>query len=127
MVALCPGCNIIPTIGAVFIGITSGLAYLTLEHMLLSCKIDDPLGSFSVHFGGGAIGVILTPIFMVKEHAGLDGMFFWKGCQEDIAIGIDGWEDGECLYSPFYQLAWHLFGLTPFFTRVQTSVQNFTP
>ena len=33
------------------------------------------------------------------------------GCAEDRAYGIEGWEDGECLYSPFYQLAWHLLGL----------------
>ena len=79
MVALCPGCNIIPTSGAVFIGIAAGLSYLAIENCLLKCKIDDPLGSFSVHFGGGVIGVILTPLFMIKEHAGLDGLLFWKG------------------------------------------------
>ena len=24
---------------------------------------------------------------------------------------MPGWEDGACLYSPFYQLAWHIVGL----------------
>lgn len=84
MVALCPGCNIIPTFGAVFIGTTAGLFYLALEHLLLVWKIDDPLGSFSVHFGGGVIGVVLTPLFMLKEHAGIDGVLFWKGRYEIV-------------------------------------------
>lgn len=111
MVALCSGCNIIPTYGAVIIGILAALTYLLLEHVMLKWQLDDPLGGFAVHFGGGLVGIIMTPFFMSKQYSGLDGIFYWEGCDVDIAIGLEGWEDGTCLYSPFYQLAWHLVGL----------------
>lgn len=78
--------------------VIAGIAYLILENALLSCRIDDPLGSFSVHFGGGFVGVILTPFFMMKEHSGMDGILFWEGCETDKAENIPGFTDGECLY-----------------------------
>ncbi|CBY34995.1 unnamed protein product [Oikopleura dioica] len=91
MVALCGPCNIIPTYGAAVIGVLASLSFLGIEHLMVKFRIDDPLGSFATHFGGGVVGCIMTPFFMVKEHAGLN--------------------DGACLYSPFYQLAWHIVGL----------------
>jgi ammonium transporter, Amt family len=85
MVALCGPCNIIPTYGAVVIGVLASLSFLGIEHLMIKLRIDDPLGSFATHFGGGVVGCIMTPFFMVKEHAGLNGIFFWEGCEEDVA------------------------------------------
>ena len=31
---------------------------------------------------------------------------------DDFAHNVDGWTDGECMYSPFYQLGWTLLGVT---------------
>ena len=79
MVALCSGCNIIDSYAAFFIGIVAGFTYLGIDELLIWVKIDDPLGSIGTHLGGGLIGVILTPFFMVRKYSGLDGIFYWKG------------------------------------------------
>jgi len=79
MVALCSGCNIIRSYAAFCIGVVAGFVYLGVEHLMIWFKIDDPLGSVTTHLGGGLVGVILTPFFMVKEYSGLDGIFYWKG------------------------------------------------
>ncbi|CBY23386.1 unnamed protein product [Oikopleura dioica] len=34
-------------------------------------KIDDPLDAFAVHFGGGIVGILATPVFM-------NGVFAWN-------------------------------------------------
>ena len=68
MVAMCSCCNIIATYGALVIGMLAGLIYLGLEHLMLYWKLDDPLGGFAVHGGGGIVGVIMTPFFMQKKY-----------------------------------------------------------
>ena len=63
--------------------------------------------------GGGLTGVILLPFFMRKRHGAEEGIFYWAGCDEDVFRGNHSkvWRDGECLYTPFYQLGWHFFGI----------------
>ena len=74
------------------------MTILGIEHFLISVEVDDPLGSVATHLGGGVLGVILLPFFMKKDLSGLDGIVYWKGCDEDKALNLDGWEDGACLY-----------------------------
>ena len=81
MVSLCSGCNIIPSYGAFVIGVIAGLTYLGLEHFMIHLKLDDPLGSFAVHFGGGLVGILITPFFMKKEYRKAIKIS-WKFCSK---------------------------------------------
>ncbi|CBY38981.1 unnamed protein product [Oikopleura dioica] len=102
MVALCAGCNIIETYGAFVIGVLAAFVYMGTEKLLHKFLIDDPLGSVATHLGGGLLGTLATPFFMVKKYSGLNGIFYWEGCPADIP-------SEDC---PFYQWAWHIFGCT---------------
>ena len=55
----------------------AGAGYTSMEHMLVSWQIDDPVGSFPVHYVGGFLGVILTPIF--ANHEQPYSWVYWKG------------------------------------------------
>lgn len=62
---------------AIVIGMIAGAGYTSMEHMLVSWQIDDPVGSFPVHYVGGFLGVILTPIF--ANHEQPYSWVYWKG------------------------------------------------
>ena len=114
MVALCSGANIVEPYGAACIGFIAAFVFLGVEHVIQhTFGLDDPLGSIAVHLGGGLTGVILLPFFMRKRHGAEDGILYWAGCEEDVFVGNSSeiWNDGDCLYTPFYQLGWHLFGI----------------
>lgn len=64
MVAMCAGCNVLHQGAAFGLG---GMAGITLWYFGLVLKklgIDDPLDAFAVHYGGGIVGVLATPVFM---------------------------------------------------------------
>lgn len=42
-------------------------------------KIDDPLDAFAVHFGGGLVGILTTPVFMNG------GIVHWENCESQRA------------------------------------------
>uniref|UniRef100_H2YUH5 Ammonium transporter AmtB-like domain-containing protein n=1 Tax=Ciona savignyi TaxID=51511 RepID=H2YUH5_CIOSA len=63
MVSMCAGCNDMLPWAAVVIGTIAGLAFMGWHHLMLFCKIDDPLDAVAVHLGGGLAGVLLAPIF----------------------------------------------------------------
>jgi ammonia channel protein AmtB len=42
-------------------------------------KIDDPLDAFAVHFGGGLVGILSTPVFMNG------GIVHWQNCESQRA------------------------------------------
>ena len=115
MVALCAGANVVEPYAAAFIGFLASFVFMTIEHNQMKLHLDDPLGSIAVHFGGGILGLFLLPFFMRERYGAEEGMFYWKGCSEDVftveKYGEYGnWKDGDCMYTPFYQLGWHLFG-----------------
>ena len=62
---------------AIVLGIVAGAGYITMEHVLVTWQIDDPVGSFPVHYVGGFIGVVLTPIFANSEQP--YSWVYWKG------------------------------------------------
>ena len=67
--------------------------------------------SYQVHFGGGVIGILLTPIF------NYDGLIYYDGCTQD---SNNEWI-GDCNFNdpgnpvawntPYYQFGWNLCGL----------------
>ena len=91
MVAMCAGCNVLePWVrqspfsfidkifqAAIVLGIVAGAGYTTMEHVLVTWQIDDPVGSFPVHYVGGFIGVVLTPVFANSEQP--YSWVYWKG------------------------------------------------
>ena len=64
MVAACAGCNNMHQWAAFLIGIIAGCNYYLYSEILIRLNIDDLLDAFPVHFGGGIVGLLLTPIFM---------------------------------------------------------------
>ena len=115
MVALCAGANVVEPYAAAFIGFLASFVFMTIEHNQMKLHLDDPLGSIAVHFGGGILGLLLLPFFMRERYGAEEGMLYWKGCSEDVftveKYGEYGnWKDGDCMYTPFYQFGWHLFG-----------------
>ena len=67
---------------AIVIGMIAGAGYTSMEHMLVSWQIDDPVGSFPVHYVGGFLGVILTPIF--ANHEQPYSWVYWKGTNSSV-------------------------------------------
>ena len=59
--------------------------------------VDDPLDAFAVHYGGGVVGVLATPVFMNG------GIVDWTRCTDQEAA----WEaagsvgEFECSYTEF--------------------------
>ncbi|CAG0925257.1 unnamed protein product, partial [Notodromas monacha] len=55
-VAICAGCNILPTWAAFLVGIGSAIVFLTIKRIMdQSVVVDDPLDAVAVHFGGGML------------------------------------------------------------------------
>ena len=77
MVALCAGCNIIHTYAAFAIGIATAFTYMGIERVMTKFKLDDPMGSVATHLGGGVLGVLMTPLFSIKEYSGIHGVLYW--------------------------------------------------
>ena len=51
-----------------------------MEHVLVTWQIDDPVGSFPVHYVGGFLGVVLTPVFANADQP--YSWVYWKGTKE---------------------------------------------
>ncbi|CBY34093.1 unnamed protein product [Oikopleura dioica] len=64
MVAMCAGCNVLHQGAAFGIGAMGGISLLIFSEIMKKMKIDDPLDAFAVHFGGGIVGILATPVFM---------------------------------------------------------------
>ena len=66
-----------PNQAAIILGIIAGAGYTTMEHVLVTWQIDDPVGSFPVHYVGGFLGVVLTPVFANADQP--YSWVYWKG------------------------------------------------
>ncbi|XP_015364082.1 PREDICTED: putative ammonium transporter 1 [Diuraphis noxia] len=64
MVSVCGGVNEYTHFSAVLIGMIGCIIYLVLQWFVPLLKVDDPLETTAVHFGGGLWGVIATPLFV---------------------------------------------------------------
>ena len=49
---------------AFIIGLMAGANYYLYSELLVKMQIDDLLDAFPVHFGGGVVGLLMTPVFM---------------------------------------------------------------
>ena len=64
MVAMCAGCNVLHQGAAFGIGGMAGITLWWVSLLLKRLGVDDPLDAFAVHYGGGVVGVLATPVFM---------------------------------------------------------------
>lgn len=64
MVAMCAGCNVLHQGAAIGIGAMGGITLWWVSMLLKNLGVDDPLDAFAVHYGGGVVGVLATPVFM---------------------------------------------------------------
>jgi len=81
LVAITPASGFVGPMGALAIGIASGLlCYLSVVKLKRTLGYDDSLDAFGVHGVGGFVGAILTGVFV---DAGLGG----SGLDEGVSIG----------------------------------------
>ena len=97
----------------------SGMAGITLwwvSLLLKKLKIDDPLDAFAVHYGGGVVGVLATPVFMSggvvdsvlckDQKAEYEAKGYTGDCADS---GFDGCF--SCDHFEYKVWAWNLCGL----------------
>ena len=81
LVAITPASGSVGPMGALAIGIASGLAcYWGATILKAKCGYDDSLDVFGVHGIGGIVGALLTGIFVAKGFGGV-------GLAEGVTIG----------------------------------------
>ena len=69
--------------GAAFgIGAIAGITVFWVSTLLHRLNIDDPLDAFAVHYGGGVVGVLMTPVFMI------DGVIASVSCKDQEAAWV---------------------------------------
>ncbi|GBE10878.1 ammonia channel precursor [bacterium BMS3Bbin12] len=86
LVAITPASGFVGPMGAIAIGFAAGLVcYLAVAKLKPVMGYDDALDAFGVHAIGGAIGAILTGVFVVK---GLGGAGLAEGMTMGSQVGI---------------------------------------
>lgn len=89
LVAITPASGFVGPMGALAIGVCSGLGcYIVAVHVKRAMGFDDSLDAFGVHGVGGIIGAILTGVF---ADAALGGV----GLEEGVSIGAQVWN--QCI------------------------------
>nr|WP_273320666.1 ammonium transporter [Vallitalea guaymasensis] len=82
LVAITAGCAVVTPVGAVIIGIISGVAIIFgIEFIDKILKIDDPVGAIGVHGICGALGTICVGLFSADAEVGL-GLFYGGGVRQ---------------------------------------------
>lgn len=110
MVAMCAGCNNLHPAAALGLGAIAGVTVWWISLILERFKIDDPLDAFAVHYGGGVVGVLMTPVFM------MNGIVAFQGCGDQEAKYVADYPTADvanfsCDYFEFKVFAWNLVGL----------------
>ncbi len=78
LVAVTAGCATVDAIGAVVIGIVSGILVVVIVEVLdLKLHIDDPVGAVAVHMGNGIWGTLAAGLLSTNTaSAGVDGPIY---------------------------------------------------
>ena len=78
LVGVTAGCNTVDALGAIVIGIVSGILVVVAVEMLdLRLHIDDPVGAVGVHFANGIWGTLAAGLFSTNTApAGVDGPIY---------------------------------------------------
>ena len=108
MVSMCAGCNNLHQGAAVGIGAMAGITIILSSNLLKHFQIDDPLDAFAVHYGGGLVGVLATPVFM--RNGIVNSVLCGDQEAEYLRIFPTG-EGFQCDYFEYKVWAWNLAGL----------------
>lgn len=78
LVGITAGCDALDALGAVIVGIVSGiLVVVVVEWLDLKLHIDDPVGAVGVHFANGVWGTIAVGLLANPDApAGLEGLLY---------------------------------------------------
>jgi Amt family ammonium transporter len=92
LVGITAGCYAVSTIGALIIGLTSGVIVVFAVNFFDGRKVDDPVGAISVHGVCGAFGTIAVGLFSNEESEGFiaKGLFYGGGTDQLVSqiIGV---------------------------------------
>jgi Amt family ammonium transporter len=88
LVAITPASGFVGPMGSIVIGAVAGvLCYIAAAKVKRVLGYDDSLDAFGVHAVGGAIGAMLTGVFVAKELGGI-------GFAEGFTMGKQVWTQG---------------------------------
>jgi Amt family ammonium transporter len=73
LVIVTPGCAFIAPLPALLLGLAGGVIVLLLTDAIEKMKIDDAVGAFAVHAGGGITGIIGIGLFAEPSLTGFAG------------------------------------------------------
>ena len=83
LVAVTAGCASVDALGALLIGIGSGvLVDLAVETMDVRFHVDDPVGAVAVHCVNGIWGTVAVGLFACNESYGSRGLFYGGGFRQ---------------------------------------------
>ena len=92
LVGITAGCYAVSTIGALIIGLVSGLIVVFAVSFFDKIRVDDPVGAISVHGVCGAFGTIAVGLFSNEESEGFiaKGLFYGGGTYQLVShiIGV---------------------------------------
>ena len=87
LVAITAGCDCVTPVGAVLIGLVSGvLVVLSVEFFDNTAKIDDPVGAVSVHMVNGIWGTLAVGLFSDGGDGVGAGLFYGGGAHQ---LGVE--------------------------------------
>ncbi len=78
LVGITAGCDALDALGAVIVGIVSGILVVVVVELLdLKLHIDDPVGAVGVHFANGVWGTVAVGLLANPDApTGLEGLFY---------------------------------------------------
>ena len=80
LVAITAGCASVDALGAILIGIVSGiLVDLSVEILDIRFHVDDPVGAVAVHCVNGIWGTLAVGLFAYNDTYGAKGLFYGGG------------------------------------------------
>jgi len=98
LVIVTPGCAFISPLSAVIMGLIGGVIVLLITDLVERAKIDDAVGAFAVHGGGGITGTLLIGLFAEPSltpfagniKAGFGGLLIPGGSAEILVTQVIG-------------------------------------
>ena len=86
LIAVTPASGFVGVVGAMAIGVASGVAcFFAVTLFKSATKIDDTLDVFALHGVGGLVGTVLTPVFALSEIAPITASV-WTNLTGAVAV-----------------------------------------
>lgn len=116
LVAVTANCHMVSALGSVVIGAGGSIAMIFADRLLIRLKLDDVVGSFSVHAAAGIWGTLSVALFGKAD-------FFADGLSRMDQLGVQAIGVGACMIVGF--LPAYLFLLVMrYFVRLRVSPEH---